>query len=316
MALGIERQGDVADLGPGVGIGKKGFVAPGHPLDGPAQPLGGPADQPVFGIKVALGAEAAADVGGNHPEPVGLDAQHLLGQTGAYAHHVLAREVQRIAAAGGVVIADGAARLQRAACDALVLQPDPNHLVGGGQRGIDGGSVAVLVIEAEVAGNFGPDLRCPGLERRLGIRAGGQGLVVDGHQLGRVARAGQALGHHQGHRIADAARHFGHQHRPFGDVGGAAVAVDLGRDRDDAAEPVGRRLGARQNRQYAGLGQRLGVFDGADAGVGVGRAHDPAVGLMGQRDVVEEAALAAQKPWILEPGDRLADAEFHGFGFP
>jgi hypothetical protein len=37
---------------------------------------------------------------------------------------------------------------------------------------------------------------------------------------------------------------------------------------------------------------------------------------MGQRDIVEEAALAAQKPWILEPGDRLTDAEFHGFGFP
>ena len=95
VAVGIERQLGLGDVVAAMGVGEEALAALGGPLDRPAEPLGGEQADALLGVDEDLGAEAAADVGRDHPELVlGRDADERRDHQ-ARDVRVLARGVER-----------------------------------------------------------------------------------------------------------------------------------------------------------------------------------------------------------------------------
>ncbi len=75
-----------------------------------------------------------------------------------------------------------------------------------------------------------------------------------------------------------------------------------------AADLVGRHVGAGEDGDHAGRLRRGFGVHALDQRVGVRRAQEPRVGLARQVDVVGVAAAAGQEPFVLDPLDGGADA--------
>ena len=84
--------------------------AVGGPFDRLAQLARGDRDQRVFAIGKQLGAEAAADIGADHPHLLQRHLQDVLAQDFAQPMAALAADRQRQMIALGVVFADRRAR--------------------------------------------------------------------------------------------------------------------------------------------------------------------------------------------------------------
>ena len=177
----------------------------------------------------------------------------------------------------------------------------------------EGGVGRVLVAEGEregdVAGVVVPDRRRTGLHRLLHQGHRRQHLVLDRDQLGRVLRLLQALGHHEGNAIADRAHLVGREQRSPGAI--PFRAADVLRHRiHQRADPLGRRVLAGEDAEHARRGGRLRGVDAHDARMCMRRHHHDAVALPRQSDVVDITAEAGDEALVLDPADRLADAEF------
>ena len=63
--------------------------------------------------------------------------------------------------------------------------------------------------------------------------------------------------------------------------------------------------------------QRHARVDAGDVGMGMRRAHDSRMKLIGQLEIVEEAALPPQQARVLAPQHRLSDGKLtHDFSSP
>ena len=306
-AVPVQGQLDPAFLGPAVAVGQERLAAPAQPLDRPVQPSGREQDQRVFRIERVLHAEAAAHVVGQVADLLARHPEDLVGQIVAVGVDVLRRGDQREGAVRPIVAADRAACLQRHRGDPVVDQIERDDARRAREGGLDGGGVAGLEIDAEVARHVVPDQRRARLQRLGGIGHGGQGVVIDLDQLGRVPGRLQGLGDDEGDRLADEMDRPVGQGRARRHRDRRAVAV-LGRGaRRDDAQSLGVPLGRGEHGQHPRRRRGRSGIDPLDARVRVGRAQDQAMGHAIQRHVVQVAPRAGQKADVFLALDRLAD---------
>ena len=83
------------------------------------------------------------------------------------------------------------------------------------------------------------------IDRRLEV------LVAHLHQLGRILRCRQRLGHHQHHRLAHMHDALARERRPVRDDELAAAAAGEGRMASDIADAGRLHVGGRQDKQHA-----------------------------------------------------------------
>ena len=321
-ARAIERQFEFRHQVAALIVADEALRARGGELDRAAELARRPQHQPVFRIDAVAGAEIAADVERQHAQGVGLDAEHAR-EFAFLAHGAAAAGMQRVAAAGRVVIGDRRARLERNAGDAADVEihgDDIRRLREGalGRRGI-----AEIRIDQNIVGHLVPDRRGAGAHGVFGMQHEGQFVVDDVERFGRIERLRAGLRHHHGDRLADVARLVGGQQHMRADEDFAAAGAGelhvvarlrqrIVRDRPKA---VGLAIGAGEHAEHAGHRQRAGLVDRDDARMGVRRAHHRRVSLPGKIEVVGEAALADEQPRVFVARPGLPDEAEAGFRF-
>ena len=180
---------------------------------------------------------------------------------------------------------------------------------GGGEGRVGRLLAAHHQRNGDVVGSAVPDHRGARLDRIFERHHRRQGLIVDGDQLGRVARLLQGLRHHKGDPVADRPHLAAGEDRPQRPVAFWAAHV-LGHDRHQASDLVGFGVGAGEHRENPRSRLGRGGIDAGNARMGVRRHHQHTVALQRHVDVVDIAAAAGDKTGVLEPVDRLADTEF------
>ena len=151
LAVLVEREFAVDDLVARMIVAEQAFAARRRPFDRPAATLRRPQHQNVFGIEIGLHAEAAADIGRDHPDFRLRHMKHIGRQRCTHAVRILRRGVERQSAVSGVIQADGAAWLDRVCGDAIVDQPDRYHVLRRGEGGIRRRLVAERDGHADIA---------------------------------------------------------------------------------------------------------------------------------------------------------------------
>ncbi len=195
---------DVLELGAAVAEAHHRLAAGFAPAHRAAELLRERAEQEFFGVGVDLGAEAAADVGGDQVDRLGVAAvgcgERVLRSLGALAGDPLDEPA-------AVPRGRRGAHFERAGGDALVHEPagDGDLAVGEelvGRRVL--GDAERRRVEHGVAAGGLVDQRL-GRERFLEVDECGQELVVDEHHLGGVGRLLLRFGDDDGDRFADVA---------------------------------------------------------------------------------------------------------------
>ena len=188
-----------------------------------------------------------------------------------------------------VIARDAGARLDGRHDDAVVHHLDLDDMRRLLHRLRHGLGVALPEMEGEIARRLRPDRGGAGGERCPAVDDGRQRLVVDLDQLGRFARDLLAVGHDEGHRIADMAHAAHGQRRPR--------RHDQRLHRRHAGqrtESVGGEIGSRVDALHAGQRRAPRNVDPLDERMGVRRAQHVAV--QGGRSVdVGDVAAAADK---------------------
>ena len=177
----------------------------GGPFDGLFQFFRGDRNQRVFAVRKQFGAEAAADVGTDHPHLFQRHLQHHAADDLAQAMAALAADRQRQVILLGVVFGDRGARLHEVGDDARIDDRDFGDRMGLCKDGIGCRLVADRHVEQNVARVLGPDLRralLHGVDEADNRR---QRRPVDLDRLERVAGLVDGVGHHEGDGIADVA---------------------------------------------------------------------------------------------------------------
>ena len=189
----------------------------------PAEFFGGDQLHDVFRIGAGLQAESAADIVGEHAQPL-LGDLHDERDRIAHRRRALRADTQRVAVGCRVVARGGAARLHRGDRHPLVGYGDAGDEFGGGKDFVDAPRISLGIrrearpVDGEIAGSFRPDLRRARSERRPGVDHGRQRLVLDRDQFGGVLGGGSGLGDDHRDRLAD-------MHHPLGGERRAGAAV-------------------------------------------------------------------------------------------
>ena len=247
--LVVERQFEPGDVVAALRVGHEGVGAVGDPFDRPAELLRGPQHEHVLGIEEQFHAEAAADISGHDADAVLGDLEDVVGEQVADKMRALRRAPQRVGILARIVFADGAARLHRIDDDPVVDELEADAMARRRHCPLDRGAVADLPVEAEIARRLVPYLRLARIEGVRGVDDGGQRLVIDRDQLGRVARRGGALRHDHRDRVADMPhpvagdRRMRRQHRR------RSVAIGDRAEAGDRPDAVARQVIAGKVRQ-------------------------------------------------------------------
>ena len=272
------------------------------PLDRLAVHLRRERNDRLFGIEDELGAEAAANIRRD-------DAQLVLVAAEQAAENALARMRRLRGAPHGEQVAHRIEsrhhtaafhRLRDAAMLPVAFAKD--------MRGLREGRVAIAVSHVE----FGRDIvrRAAMGERRVGahgvaaVADDRQRIVIDHDERGRVFRNVAAVRDDRGDRLAHM-HHFRigqHGTMQFLPIGGARQG--------DAQKPVGemrRDVLHRQDGVNARDLERRALVDAEDLRMRMRAAHESDVPHAGERNVVDEARLAAQQRTIFETLDARAD---------
>ena len=106
----------------------------------------------ILGISEVLGAEAAADIGGDEAHRVRRHAQRARRQV-AVAVDVLAGDVQRVAVRPRIG-ADRAARFHRVGDDAMVVELQPHDMRRRREGRLHRGGIARAPVHADIAGHL------------------------------------------------------------------------------------------------------------------------------------------------------------------
>ena len=157
--IGAERERRRRHLIARLVVGQEGLAATLRPTHGPTEAPGGPKHQPVFGIGKVLHAEAAAHIGGDDAYPLHGNPEDPLGELLPQQMHVLGRGMQGEATARGVVLSDGAPRLQRRRRQTVVHQVEGGDVRGRGEGPVDGPAITAFPIDADVVRGSVPDVR-------------------------------------------------------------------------------------------------------------------------------------------------------------
>ena len=157
----------------------------------------------------------------------------------ADAVHVLRAAVERVAAGAGIVIGNAAARLHCDGGEAVVVEREPGDVMRPGKGGLDRILIAHAHREGGVVGSAVMDQWRIGADRILGMHHRGQDLVIDRHQLRRIARLRFGRGDHDRDALADIAHAALRQRRALG-------AVALGPAHVLRHRPPGRACRARR----------------------------------------------------------------------
>ena len=296
----VEGEPDRDPVGARVVRGDEVLAAVLDPLHRPTQLVGGGDHRQLLALGEELLAEPAADVVGLHPHLVLGDAERPgAGLTGLV--RALGREPHVELAGRGRVRREHPTGLHR---DVGVPVLD-ERLGDDVRRGREDG------VEVGVGRRFDPhgDVRAElGVHERgvlggaLGVDDGGQRLVVDLDQLGRVLGEVARLGHDERDRVADEAD-VALGEGPEGRAGhGRRVTLEHGRlHRADVRVEV--RGG--EHRPDAGHGPRRVDVEAGDPGVREVAAHERGVQHPRHDHVVDVGALPGQQPWVLAPADGL-----------
>ncbi len=279
------------------------FGALRRPLHRPAHLARRPGDDRLLGIVIDLRAEAAAHVGRHDAQLVLRDVQHEGAHQQPDHMRVLAGGVERVVAAVAVEFAHRGARLHRVRDQPVVGEVELHHFRGLGERRIDHRLVADVPVVADVARHIVVHQRRARRDRIAQRRRRRQVLIVDDDLLGRVLRRLLRLGDHHRDRIADMAhladrdhrmRRLGHRR--------AVLVVDLPAARQ-AADVVGRHVGAGIDRDHAWRLRRRRCVDAVDLRMRPVRATDIGIKLAGPVDVVGVVAAAAEEAHVLLAAD-------------
>ena len=296
----------------GLGVRHQAFRARRRPLDGAPEEAGGPGDGRDLDREMHLEPEAAADVGRDHPDPVLGHEQRVVGEPAAQVVGRLGRGVERVAAGGGLEVAQVAARLHRVAGDPVGRQRHLDHVAGVAERRLGGGAVALLDLEHEVGAEALVHARGVGVERARDVGHRGKRRVVDGDALGRVERRVAGLGDDGGDDVADMADRVRGEGRARGLVHRPPVAERHRMDDGELAEPRRLPVAVVEDAEHAVEPPGLRRIDPFDAGMGVRRPHEGAPRHAGQRHVVDIAPAPAEEARILAARERLADIAHEG----
>jgi hypothetical protein len=286
--------------------GQEVLAARLDPFHRPAKPARRRRQQDVLGIDVPLGAEAAADVGRDHPHLLLCQAQGRRDR-GAHGERNLRRRPDRQPAVRRLGLDQHAARLDRHGGDAGHVEPRlDDHLrlveaagdVADGAVGRPGGVVGPLVEDARRAGR----------ERGVGRDRRGQDAVADVDGLRGVGGAIDVVGDRHRYGLSGVAS-LRARHRRLG-VRPKPGRGHEWRHRRGAAL---RQLGDREDRDHAGHPQRAAPVDAEDPRVGVGASHDRRVQEVGEPQVVHVAASPGEKTAIFATFDGKADGRGHEF---
>src|SRR6202035_3745876 len=91
------------------------------------------------------------------------------------------------------------------------------------------------------------------------------------------------------------------------------VAVGHGAETRDRADPIARQVFAGKDGKHAGDGRRRRSIDCGDARMGMRRPQHEGIALAWWLDIVDIVAVTRNEPPVLDPADRLTDAELlHG----
>jgi hypothetical protein len=267
------------------------------PLDRVAELARGPRAEDLLAVDLQLGAEAAADLGGDGPHAVRAQAEQRGDDVAQEVRHL--RRAPDGQAAGAVLGEDGA-RLDGGARDAVVDDPALDDHVGLGEAGLEVAAAQgplVRLVRAERL--VDDDLVLEGL---LQVHDDRERVVLDEDVLGGVDDGVAVVADDGGDRVAhvvdralgdrpvlgrvdgDAGRHPGRRHRAAG------VHVLAGEDGDDVV---------------AGLGRRL--VDGHDPRARLGRADERDIQRARQDDVVGVAGAARDEARVLLAAQRAPD---------
>ncbi|GBD42175.1 hypothetical protein HRbin39_01564 [bacterium HR39] len=309
-AVPVHRQLGMRDVVAPVGVGEEGLAALLAPLDGPAHLPRRPGDEAFLTVDEDLGAEAAAHVGGDHPQLVLRRDAHEGGHHQPVQVRVLAGEIAGVLVLAGVVDADGRARLEGVGHEPVVDEIHRDHPIGLREGLVHRGAVADLPVVAQVVGDVVVHQR-RGVVGRVEVHHRRQLLVLHHQRLGRIARLVQRLGDDHRHPVAHVAHLVRGEQAVGAHLHGAAVARVDHPPADQRPEPRLLDVLAGEHRQHPGHADDRGSVDAPDAGVGVRRAHEDGMGLAGQVDVVGVPATAGDEPPVLLARDRLADALLH-----
>ncbi len=299
MAVAIEAELGVDDLVEGLEAGRKVLHAIAGPFDrAPEMPRGG-ADENLLGVERALAAEAAADVGCHHAQPVARQVERL-GQRIAHDAGNLRRGVEREGVAARLVFGEARARLDRdrglAAHPEAGFDPHRRRL----HHGVD---VAAL----ELAGDQHVGARLLVQERRpreRGLRRiddGRQRLEIDGDELERVLGEVAAFRHHAHHRLADIADLAACERKDR-----RGVVAGHARRRQQRLDEARQILGG-EHRHDARRRPRGRAIDRPDAGVRMIAAPERDVQHARHLPVVDEAAEPGEEARVLGALDARAD---------
>ena len=246
---------------------------------------------------------------GEHADAIGREA-HQMREIVAQALHALTFASEGEAAGFLVERGERRARLHRRDDDAgdVELQlrdmrsrsKSLRHLVG----------VAIGVVEHAIAGDAVVDRRGAGGFRRLHRGERRQRLDIEDHRLRRVARFAFAGGDDQSDGIADIA----HAVRGKGPARrrGHFRAVAIG-EADDGAEvavALAFEIGGGEDARDARHGARGGGVDAEKPAMRLRAAHEDAVELAFDGEIVGVRAAAAHQRRVFHAADGLADAEF------
>ena len=177
------------------------------------------------------------------------------------------------------------------------------------EGGVDLGGIAEAVEARPVAGRALPDLRRAGLQGILDLADRRQRIVLDLDQLGGVLRLGAAFGDHGRHRLADIAHGLVRQRTARRHLGRAAVGIGEHRRKGEVTDSLLGHVVPGEDGDHARSLARSRRVDPDDPGMGMRRAHQHEVRLVGPGQVVGEAAGAGQKPIVLDTLDVLGLAE-------
>ncbi len=296
-------------------VGDETLGAIGGPLHRPAYLARGPQADDLLRIDEDLGAEAAADIGRDHPQLVlGRDADE--GGDHQPRHMRVLRGVpQREMIGAAVIFGQRRARLDGVGRQTVVDEIDLGDVLGGGEGGVDRLGVAERPFIDRVVGRHRVDLRAGLRLGRIGHRR--QQFVIDLDLLGAVARRGHRLGDHHRDRVADMVDRIGGERRMRRHLHRRAV---LGMDHpaaDQIADLVGGELRPGEHVDHAGHGLGRGGVDALDPGPGMRRAHEHGAGLARPVDVVGVLALSGNETDVFLAAHRRANSgRAHGGFLP
>jgi hypothetical protein len=178
LALAIDRKLAEGNVVTALGVADERLRPLGSPFHRMAELARRVAGQHVLGIEEQLHAEAAADIGGDDAKPVRFDPEYAVDQP-LHEPAALGVGVERPAPGRGIVIGHSRACLHGRDDDSIVHHRQSGDMGRLGEQRVGGRLVTDSPVEDLVAGQVGPDLRCPGFQGHDGIGDRGTNIILD-----------------------------------------------------------------------------------------------------------------------------------------